>query len=220
MFISSYPARENFGTQQSLRFADAQLVKTAELPSFAHTSSQFEVAAHSERLSTRDVPLARNPSMGTAQKRPFLVLKVVLHAVVVISEVLRLSTKSPCSRCCRHISTLNSQKLGPNDMSSNHTVTNFDEPAYETTRTSFPDHLGKCKKPPLAQCATKNHLGEAFPMRAQQGTGEINQEDHHERKSQGQRHRKRNRWRLQFKLRDPPLWDDGRGHHDENDRAK
>ena len=40
-------------------------------------------------------------------------------------------------------------------MSSSHTVTNFDKPAYETTRTSFPDHLGKCKKPPLAQCATK-----------------------------------------------------------------
>ena len=49
----------------------------------------------------RDVPLAKNPSMGTAQERLFLVLKVVLHAVVVISEVLRLSTKSRCSRCCR-----------------------------------------------------------------------------------------------------------------------
>ena len=36
----------------------------------------------------------------------FLVFKVVLHAVVVISEVLRLSTKSRCSRCCRHISIL------------------------------------------------------------------------------------------------------------------
>ena len=52
----------------------------------------------------RDVPLAKNPSMGTAQQRLFLVLRVVLHAVVVISEVLRLSTKSRCSRCCRHIS--------------------------------------------------------------------------------------------------------------------
>ena len=31
----------------------------------------------------------------------FLVLKVVLHAVVVSSEVLRSSTKSRCSRCCR-----------------------------------------------------------------------------------------------------------------------
>ena len=37
----------------------------------------------------------KNPSTGTAQQRLFLVLKVVLHAVVVISEVLRLSTKSP-----------------------------------------------------------------------------------------------------------------------------
>ena len=55
---------------------------------------------------SRDVPLAKNPSTGTAQQRLFLVLKVVLHAVVVISEVLRLSTKSRCSRCCRHISSL------------------------------------------------------------------------------------------------------------------
>ena len=53
-----------------------------------------------QRLTTRDVPLAKNPSTGTAQQRLFLVLKVVLHAVVVISEVLRLSTKSRCSRCC------------------------------------------------------------------------------------------------------------------------
>ena len=50
---------------------------------------------------TIDVPLAKNPSTGTAQQRLFLVLKVVLHAVVVISEVLRLSTKNRCSRCCR-----------------------------------------------------------------------------------------------------------------------
>ena len=56
-------------------------------------------------LPARDVPLAKNPSTGTAQQRLFLVLKVVLHAVVVISEVLLLSTKSRCSRCCRHIST-------------------------------------------------------------------------------------------------------------------
>ena len=55
-------------------------------------------------LRCRDVPLAKNPSTGTAQQRLFLVLKVVLQAVVVISEVLRLSTKSRCSRCCRHIS--------------------------------------------------------------------------------------------------------------------
>ena len=55
----------------------------------------------------RDVPLAKNPSTGTAQQRLFLVLKVVLHAVVVISKVLRLSIKSRCSRCCRHISISN-----------------------------------------------------------------------------------------------------------------
>ena len=59
-------------------------------------------------LPARDVPLTKNPSTGTAQQRLFLVLKVVLHAVVVISEVLRLSTKSRCSRCCRHISTSSS----------------------------------------------------------------------------------------------------------------
>ena len=44
--------------------------------------------------------------MRTAQQWLFLVLKVVLHTVVVISEVLRLSTKSRCSRCCRHISSV------------------------------------------------------------------------------------------------------------------
>ena len=60
---------------------------------------------------TRDVPLAKNPSTGTAQQRLFLVLKVVFHAVVVISEVLRLNTKSRCSRCCRHISTCDLWKL-------------------------------------------------------------------------------------------------------------
>ena len=53
------------------------------------------------RVAGIDVPLAKNPSTRTAQQRLFLVLKVVLHAVVVISEVLRLSTKSRCSRCCR-----------------------------------------------------------------------------------------------------------------------
>ena len=54
--------------------------------------------------------MAKNPSTGTAQQRLFLVLKAVLHAVVVISEVLHLSTKSRCSRCCRHISSLESDK--------------------------------------------------------------------------------------------------------------
>ena len=56
------------------------------------------------KCGSRDVPLAKNPSTGTAQQRLFLVLKVVLHAVVVISEVLHLSTKSRCSRCYKHIS--------------------------------------------------------------------------------------------------------------------
>ena len=65
---------------------------------------------------SRDVPLAKNPSTGTAQQRLSLVLKVVLHAVVVISEVLRLSTKSRCSRCCRHIST--SELIGEDSLGS------------------------------------------------------------------------------------------------------
>ena len=52
-FIRAYPARVNFRTQKSLRFADAQLAKTAALPSFTLPNSQFEVATHSERLSTR-----------------------------------------------------------------------------------------------------------------------------------------------------------------------
>ena len=46
-----------------------------------------------------DVPLAKKPSTGTAQQQLSLVLKVVFHAVVVISEVLHLNTKSCCSRC-------------------------------------------------------------------------------------------------------------------------
>ena len=69
-----------------------------------NASSWFRAEKASIRAG-RDVLLAKNPSTGTAQQRLFLVLKVVLHAVVVISEVLRLSTKSRCSRCCRHIST-------------------------------------------------------------------------------------------------------------------
>ena len=47
-----------------------------------------------------DVPFGKNTSTGTAQQRLFLVFKVVLSAVVVISEVLNLSTKGRCSRCC------------------------------------------------------------------------------------------------------------------------
>ena len=45
-------------------------------------------------------PTCKNPSTGTAQQRLNLVLKVVLHAVVVILGTLQLSTKSRCSRCC------------------------------------------------------------------------------------------------------------------------
>ena len=45
-----------------------------------------------------DVPLAKKPLTGTAQQRLFLVLKIVLHVVVVISEVLHLN-KSRCNRC-------------------------------------------------------------------------------------------------------------------------
>ena len=58
--------------------------------------------------------MAKNPSTGTAQQRLFLVLKVVLHAVVVISEVLRLSTKSRCSRCCKAHLYSQGSNTGPN----------------------------------------------------------------------------------------------------------
>ena len=45
--------------------------------------------------------IGKNPSTGTAQQRLFLVHNAVLHAVVVILEVLDLSTKSRCSLCCK-----------------------------------------------------------------------------------------------------------------------
>ena len=63
-------------------------------------------------LLTIHVPWARKPSTGTAQQRPFLVLKIVLYTVVVISEVLRLSTKSRCSRCCMAHIYSRTEKLG------------------------------------------------------------------------------------------------------------
>ena len=57
----------------------------------------------------------------------------------------------------RH-TTIDSRKLVPNNTSSSHTVTNFDEPTYETTRTSFLDHLGECKKLLSTPYAIKNYL--------------------------------------------------------------
>ena len=67
-FISAYPARENFGTQKPLRFVDVQLAKTAKLPSFVHPNSQFEVVAHSERLSTRrNLPQTTVPAVTQSQ---------------------------------------------------------------------------------------------------------------------------------------------------------
>ena len=75
-------------------------------------SSSTKRSSTPTMVPSRDVPLAKNPSMGTAQQRLFLLLKVVLHAVVVISEVLRLSTKSRCSRCCRHISSAKAAASG------------------------------------------------------------------------------------------------------------
>ena len=47
------PTSINFCTRRSLCFVHTQLIKIAELLSFAHTSSQIEVAAHSKRFSTR-----------------------------------------------------------------------------------------------------------------------------------------------------------------------
>ena len=51
-------------------------------------------------LGSIDVHLSKNPSTGMARQWLILVFKVVLHAVVVISELLRSITKSRCSRCC------------------------------------------------------------------------------------------------------------------------
>ena len=51
-----------------------------------------------------------------------------------------------------------SQKLVPNNTSSSHTVTNFDEQTFETTRISFLDHLDECKKPLSTSYAIKNYL--------------------------------------------------------------
>ena len=90
------------------------LLRTSPALEKARSDVALDACAHNRRcakfaisgyLTCRAVPLAKNPSTGTAQQRLFLVVKVVLHAVVVISEVLCLSTKSRCSRCCRHIST-------------------------------------------------------------------------------------------------------------------
>ena len=47
----------------------------------------------------------------------------------------------------------------------------------------------------------------------------IQQEDHHEHEGGGQRHRIGIRWRLLFRLGDPPLWGDGRRRQEESDRA-
>ena len=104
-------------------------------------------------------------------------------------------------------------------MPSSHTVTNVNGPAYEMTRKSFPEHPGKCKKPLSAQCATRNYLSGAFPTRAQQGTGMIKQEDHHEHEGKGQWHRIGIRWQLLFRFGDPPSRDDDHSHQDKNDRA-
>ena len=51
-----------------------------------------------------------------------------------------------------------SRKLVPNNTSSSHTATNFDEQTFETTRISFLDHLDECKKPLSTSYAIKNYL--------------------------------------------------------------
>ena len=112
-----------------------------------------------------------------------------------------------------------SRKLARNNTFSIHTVTSVDDPTRETTRKSPPDHLGKCMKPPLAQCATKNYLGRAFPTHAQQGTGTIKQEDHHEHEGKGQRHRIGIYCLLLFSFGGPPPRDDDHSYQDTNDRA-
>ena len=51
------------------------------------------------RALAKDVPLTKRPSTGTAQQRQLVIFKVVLSAVIVISEVHSLTTKDR-SRCC------------------------------------------------------------------------------------------------------------------------
>ena len=116
--IRAYPARENFGTQESLRFVDAQPAKNCRTSKF-HTP-QFAIRGRDTQQTT-----------------------------------------------------LNALKLSPNDKFGVCTVSNLDKLTYETTQTSFPNHLNKCKKLFSPQYATRNHLSEAPPTRAQQGTSTI-----------------------------------------------
>ena len=71
----------------------------------------------------------------------------------------------------------------------------------------------------LNAVCNKNYLGRAFPMRAQQGTGTIKQEDRHEHEGKGQRHRIGICRQLLLKSGDPPPRDDDRSHQDANDLA-
>ena len=96
------------------------------------------------------------------------------------------------------------------------------KPAHETTRKSFQITLGKSPwevQETTTQCATKNYLVRAFPTRAQQGTGTIKQEDHHEHEGKGQRHRIGIYCLLLFSFGGPPPRDDDHSHQDTNDRA-
>ena len=56
-----------------------------------------------------------------------------------------------------------SRKLVPNNTSSSHTVTNFDEQTFETTRISFLDHLDECKKPLSTSYTIKNLPARSVP---------------------------------------------------------
>ena len=66
------------------------------------------------RPTSIDVPLAKQPSMGMAQHQLLLVIKEVFHPVVVISEVLHVSTKTRCSR--HYMAHLSQQRnVAPNN---------------------------------------------------------------------------------------------------------
>ena len=97
----SSPKRSKEGEKENERRTSPRRSREASPSSVEGRLDREEVPKDPWPGTSRDVPLAKNPSTGTAQQRLFLVLKVVLHAVVVISEVLRLSTKSRCSRCYR-----------------------------------------------------------------------------------------------------------------------
>ena len=159
-----------------------------------------------------------DPARKNSQHNSRFVLST--HSSQKPQKFQQLTVRSAWFEAAAHSKQLpTSRKLAPNNTFSSHGITNVDEPAHETTRKSFPDHLDKCKKLLETQCATKNYMGRAFPTCAQQGISTIKQEDRHEHEGKGQRHRIGIHWQLLFRSGGPPLRDDDCSHQDANDRA-